>query len=480
MSVSLHRPGSGPTLLPHQVEATERLFRSGRPGGRCLLILPPRLGKTVASVRAAELLGKERILVIAPMSMLGTWATEIEKWDRRQLPLKIAHPAWEDVNPLRIAGWTITNYDSVRRAYKPQGKNNRGGVWPNDWDLIIFDESIIVKNRSAQISSIAKRLVDDNRQAVVWMLSGNPAARYLDELWMQLAILDPKTYQQGYWKGFTHKYCLTIQDMWKEQVVGDQPDGARRMLEDFKHLVYTPNDVPGLTELRKRVENVPLIDVQLKMYLEMEEEFLTYLDGQDNDALLAPNTLAQAIRLMQLVSNPAIIGGPSFAVKWRTAVRLLEGHLSWPVVIWCTFRKSVQLLEDYLQHRGRVASLTGGTSGPDRTRIVDDFQSGKIDLLLAHPAVGRFGLNLSNANSVLKLERTWNADYDYQSDFRVRHLYRTRPVEVVDVLAVIERKGKALPTIDTAIYHLLQSHTGSSEALTAGRLKQAMRIEREY
>lgn len=467
-------------LLPHQHATVEHLGNHIDFGARQLIPLPPRMGKTVSTVTAAAQYGIEHILVLAPLTSLDTWQKEIPKWDGRNLPIRTFHAAGGDPVPPHTHGWWLCNYDSLRKGYKVGAKNdkdNRGGWkvfprgnFPTGWQLIIVDESILVKSRGSQISAIVRKLVLENPHAIVWMLSGNPASRWLDDLYMQLSILDKRIYHRGYWR-FAQEYCEVVEDIWGKHIIGDQPDGAARLLRDFSYLYWTPPDLPPLNELRIRTINVELGPEQRRMYIEMEEEFLARLSEVEDDVVLAPNVLAQAVRLSQILSNPALIGGESQATKWREAFHQLD-MLPKPIVMWCQFKETVRRFSEHAGQFYRLGTLTGDSSREDRNRTVQDFQDGCIDVLLAHPAVGRFSLNLSNANSVIVLERSWNADHMYQAEFRVRHLQRTMPVQQLELLATVKKRGEQAATFDHAIYSILQSRHDRSRAITAGDIRR--------
>jgi SNF2 family DNA or RNA helicase len=199
----------------------------------------------------------------------------------------------------------------------------------------------------------------------------------------------------------------------------------------------------------------------------MENDFVVGLEDGSN--LLAPNTLAQLIRLVQLASNPALVGGKDVSAKITALKDMLEYEIG-PFIVWVNFIKTAEYLEKYLQDAEyKVAKLTGATKSEDRQTIVDKFQAGQLDVLVANPQVGRFGLTLTAARTVVYLERTHDGDAYYQSLYQVKRIGTKYSPHVIHLIA--ERKGGG-HTVDFVIGKVLEARKDSVLALTSGELKK--------
>lgn len=75
----------------------------------------------------------------------------------------------------------------------------------------------------------------------------------------------------------------------------------------------------------------------------------------------------------------------------------------------------------------RVATYTGKTSNAKRDKMVDDFQAGKIDVMIINKA-GNKGMNLTRASYVLFAERYWNASDEEQAEDRAHRATSKNPV----------------------------------------------------
>jgi SNF2 family DNA or RNA helicase len=456
-------PDTGPSLMLHQEDCTQHLVKRSSPGEGTLVAMGARLGKSVSTVEAAYRTGKKRILVVSPVTIIDGWVEEVHKWWRGgEMPIRKAHGQI----PSDTLGWTFTNYETLRGKLEQVSAQRYLLHWLDGWDLIVFDESVKIKSRKAQNTHAAECLVRQNPQATIWLLSANPAPKDLSDLWTQLQLVDPLTAGASFWR-FAARYCFVEQDQWGTKVTGNQPGAEEQIYADFGGAIWRPdpNRVPTLTPIQVEVKEVELTGDQLRVYTEMEGYFKALLDQQTGDTLLAPNTMVQGIRLMQLASNPALVGGLPVAAKWRYMLERLE-MATWeePTIIWTAFKETVKQLGEAMRKRGwSVAELTGDTSQKKRTEVRHAFQNGEVDVLLAHPGVGKFGLNLSAANSVVWLEKSWPADDYYQASFRARHLHKHSTVHQLELLAL----ANGQPTIDHAVHNLLKSRVTSTRKLTA-------------
>jgi len=189
--------------------------------------------------------------------------------------------------------------------------------------------------------------------------------------------------------------------------------------------------------------------------------------------VLAPNMLVQMLRLIQIASNPLLIGGKDDSNKWKAAVEMLEYEQS-PTIIWTAFIPTAQQMNLLLEKKGyRVAKLTGATAQADRQVIVDQFQNGGLDVVVAHPMVGKYGLDLYNARTVIYLERTHDGDSYYQSLNRVRHIEAKTSPHIVNLLSTRpENKGG---TIDNVIDQVLRTKREDVLKLTTGNLRNLLK-----
>lgn len=427
-----------PALLPHQPAAIRWLASRDRG----LLALSPGLGKTIVAIRAAQLRRLQPLTVVCPLSLLTTWQRELARW-------------WPDC----VA--QLITYDRFRTAGLPAGTRH-----------VIFDESVLLKNREAQRTKRAALAKTQKPLRTIWMLSGSPTTRYHDDLWAQLHILDRKKYA-SYWT-FARRYCLIKDSVWGSSVAGNVPRAERMLQRECRDELYSYSYADLAREFPEHAipewdfENrrVPLAPEHWKLYAQMQQDFLAQLP--DGSKVLAPNALAQFVHLLQLATGPgALYTDP---IPWNNrggkvsaALDLLD-QLPQPVLYWTNFINTAQLLGDKL----KCPVLTGNTRPADRTAATDALQSGKLKALVLHPGVARFGLTLTAARSAIYVERSFNGDDYYQSLHRLRRIGTTEPPRVVHLIAT---GPEGQPTVDASVHKVLDYRKRATLRLTTDLIR---------
>jgi hypothetical protein len=461
-------------LFDYQQEAIAHMLASKR----TMLLLAPGLGKTACLASATGFLGGVHI-IIAPLTLLLKWKREICKWANAK-PENVAiwhgtRDNWEMPTPDENGrAWVITNPETATRQLvrelprkTEKSKLKMEPIFDmSGFTSVSMDESILVKNRKAKRSVMLFTLMKGREYG--WLLSGNPASRFYDDLWHQLHILYPQRFS-SYWK-FAGMYCELESNQWGMSIVANKRDAYQMILQDCDDIIFarSQDDVLDLPDWLFDDVHVPMSEAQYKPYRQMEDLFWAELPESD-EIVLAPNVLAQLTRLIQLASNPALLGGASHSAKMDALEELLEFE-EFPMVIWTTFIETANIARDMLEKRGlTVGVLTGQTKREERDEIVVNFEAGKVDVIIAHPEVGKFGLDLVKARTAIYLERSFKGDDYFQSLHRVRRIGTTQSPHVIHLIAT-SPKGQA--TVDNAIHHVLDYRTDQSMKLTSGLMRE--------
>lgn len=466
-------------LFDYQREAVSFMLEKDR----ALLGLAPGLGKTLCSIVAAHEHGGI-VLVVAPLSLLATWRKEIRKWVG--VPVAIWHGDPANWDKLELdadgRGWIITNYETVTGKLMKR---------PDDyaelrWDKVVFtpkykfdkistlivDETVLLKNRKAQRSQAIRSLAPYFKR--VYLLSGAPTAKFYDDMWAQVNALYPKRFS-SYWK-FARAYCIIDSNQWGMRIVANYPDADVQIQSDLADLYFArTQDVLDLPEWIFEQVEVTLGDEQWKTYRQMQEEFVANLPD-DQGKVLSTSILAQMTRLIQIASNPFLIAGEGLdhAAKWQAVLDMLD-WVELPLIIWTEYIATAKQMQGELSQRGhRVGILTGETQPWDRERTVGMFQDGELDVIVAHPAVGKFGFTLTRARTAIYLERGFNGDNYYQSLHRFRRI-GTEHSPVVYHMMAAGPKGET--TIDHVIDKVLDFKRTSALKITSGIVRSVLRGE---
>jgi len=254
-------------LFPYQKEAVQFCLKTKK----CLLGMAPGTGKSATAIFAANELDCDRVLVIAPLTLTYTWRNQIKQWINEDAVIWHGNvDRWESFNK-----WVITNYETVTR--------NMQDILNQGFKVVIMDESILVKNRHAKRSQAMK--IIGKSCDYLWLLSGSPITKFLDDMWMQLNILDPKRFS-SYWR-FAENYCLIEKNYWGTAIAGNQEDAFDRLKLDISDIYHhvALDDVLDIPDWIFDNIEVPMSSVQYKLYLQMEKEFVA--DLPDGDQVLS-------------------------------------------------------------------------------------------------------------------------------------------------------------------------------------------------
>jgi len=390
------------------------------------------------------------------LTLVRNWKNEIMKWAGAKED-EISFWYKSTGQPTR---WIITNYNTAVTL--------KDVLKSLPFDAMIIDESVLIKNRKAQRSKAICEVTSNCSN--VWMLSGAPITKFYDDMWSQLHCLDPKRFS-SYW-AFVKRYCEWRQNPWGGiDILANKPDADMRLKQDLADIYFarTQDQVLNLPPWIFDDTEITMSKEQERLYNQMEAEFIADLQDEDNNQLIANNVLTQLLRLIQFASNPWLVGGRDDSPKWESVPEILE-YEKLPALIWTSFILTAETVAERLSAaKLRVASLTGKTAEKDRQPIVDRLQRGDLDVIVAHPGVGKFGLTLTAAHTALYLERNFIGDDYFQSLHRVRRIGTTESPHIIHLLSV---RQNGAPTVDHVIAKVLEYRRDSNFKLTTGILRE--------
>lgn len=440
-------------LFEFQRQAVE--YAVSAPHG-VLLNISPGLGKTVIAITAARCLEAGHSLIVAPASLLRTWAREIAKW-APGATVEIAHGE----RPTRATAFTVTTYDMLVKH------PDWFSVRKFRWDFLIVDESVLVKNRSTRrYQAVANLRGQADR---VCLLSGNPITRFADDLWTQMHVAYPRAFP-SYWR-FSRRFCVFEDNIWAktgETIVGTRE--SRDVTWELGDMMLTVNQedvLPELPEYLYETVDVELGTRQARLYGQMLRDFLIELD---TGTLEADNRLAQLIRLQQITSGLANIegaGGQSAKADALLDLVLAQAY-RFPMLVWTHWRGGAEHVTRLLRRAQINAEWVSGSDAPNvRDAKIEAYKAGHTDVLVLSIGVGKFGHTLTNTRTVVYLDKTWAADDYVQSLRRVRRIgLKERPVLVT---------LRAPSTVDDLVEMNLAGKMPSIAKVTNSQLKELLK-----
>lgn len=401
-------------------------------------------GKTVSLIAAFDLLVEHNtadvLLVIAPKSMVGEWASEIAKFTAGLYRVETLEGSRSAKSRQLGSGADVfvCNYETALSS----GDDLRL-MCRRKRTVVAVDESFNVKNPQAQRTAAAVELREWCVRAFV--LCGTPAPNRPDDIVAQVTFVD-------HGRAFSHAR------------LPDEADARRAAIAGVldRDVVFTRNlkgvvlpDLPGRTFTELSIELEPR---QRAIYDSVAAELIDELAAADDAEFAARYThfLARRATLLRACSDPAGVD-PSFEgtpAKITALDTLLSGWVDAgeKVVVWSFYRATLNLLEGRYSHYG-VARVDGSVSDvAARREAVRSFQQDATTrVFIGNPAAAGAGITLHRAAVSVYESMSNQAAHYLQSLDRTHRRGQTRDVEYVTLLSAdsLERreferlKGKA-------------------------------------
>ena len=387
-----------------------------------------------------------KVLVIAPLRVAeDTWSRETRKWDHlKDLGIaKILGSQKERIAALKQSAdiWVI-NRENVEWLVRQCGNN-----WP--FDMVVVDELSSFKSSKARrfralrkVRPMIKRIVG---------LTGTPAPNGLLDLWAQVYLLDLGERLGKTVTGYRERYFnpgkrnRTVIYSWALK-----PEAEKTIHQKLSDLCVSMRAEDWL-ELPERVDRVvPVIlpPAAKKQYQKLEKELLLPLANSDVTA----NTAAVLSNKLLQMANGAVYDENGeiqhiHDAKMGALEDILEAANGKSVLIFYAYRHDLE----------RLRKLEGART-LDTVEDIEKWNSGKIPILLAHPASAGHGLNLqAGGNIIVWFGLTWSLEQYQQANARLHRQGQEHGVLVHHLVA----EG----TIDETVMSVLGSKATGQNAL---------------
>lgn len=442
-------------FIPHdyQRRAIEKILTTPA----CGMFLEMGLGKTVIALTAAKLLIYDRfaifrVLVIAPLKVAeDTWSREAQKWDHLQ-DLKIA----------KILGSATQRKAAAESEADIYVVNRENVVWltklfPGDmwrWDMVIIDELSSFKSNQAERFKAMRRIRPHIDRIVG--LTGTPNPNGYMDLWAQIFLLDQGErlertigrYRQLYFRPGKGNGYVTYE--WRLL-----PEADKVIQKKISDIVVSMRAEDYLN-LPERIENdvrIILPPAVLRKYRKMERDRLLELDNEET--ITATNAAAVMGKLLQMTGGASYNDDGGFSVFHSEKIRALQDIIDTagsPVLVFYGYRhERERLLEAMAKLDPRELQSEDDIS---------DWNSGKIRILIAHPASVGYGLNLQAGGHVIVwYSLPWSLELYQQANARLHRQGQTKAVVINHLIAV--------GTVDEQVISSLQKKDTGQAALMA-------------
>lgn len=448
-------------LFPHQRAGVDFLAKARR----ALLADEPGLGKTAQAIRALKRLadsGEEVFpaLIVCPNTLKKNWEREFDKWwpgvNVSVINGSAAQrkKAFEDDAQVYVINWEslrthskLSKYGSIALArcedcggHDSKITPTRCEVHPRELNLIDFKAVIadeIHRSKDPKSKQTRALWAATDKADIRYALTGTPIANDVVDLWPILHWLDPKEWPSK--TKWIDRYVNTMMNAFGGMmVIGLKPamtDEFYAGINPRMRRMLKAKVLPWLPAVLNERRDVEMGAKQAKAYKQMMENMIALLERDETEeysgeAVVAPNPLTQALRLLQFASSYAqieltetgeekiILSDPSCKVD-ALIDDMKSGDFGDDSVAVCAVsRQLIDILSARLTKEGVPHGLiTGTVSAEDRQKAIDDFQAGKTKWILFTAQAGGVGVTLTAARRLVMLQRPWSlVDYKQALD----------------------------------------------------------------
>jgi SNF2 family DNA or RNA helicase len=408
--------------------------------GSSLVLNEPRTGKTPTMIKVMAALNKRRNIVICPSSLVLNWAKEFKQW-------------YPEIEVYAING---TFGKRVKLYVDYMNKTHKGkkcvliiskDTWKNDlpkvdifddvkpFDVAIVDEAHFLRNwKSAQSKAIFELKAN-----IKYALTGTPAVKHGSDVYGLLHFINPDAFP-SYWQ-FTDRYWNILDNGWGKDLGGAKGFREKELLAlmNINSVQRKRKDVmKWLPDQTRQTIAVELEKKQLKLYDQMFDTFIaTDSEGDTLHEVDTMNKLNQLLRLRQLCLDPRLLDFDVVGAKTTALLDFADG-MKEPFVVMTMFSSYFDLVIPDLEKLGkRVSVIDGKVPKQVRTQIVEQFQRGEIDILLANIIAAGTGLTLDRADTIVFVDKAFNPADNEQAEDRIVPTTKERyhPINIISFIA---------------------------------------------
>jgi len=429
----------------------------------CGVFLDMGLGKTISTLTAIEELKYDycevnTVLVIAPKRVAETvWEEEAKKWDHTK------HLTFS-----KIIGTERQRLAAIKKKADVYIISRDNIAWlcslfaaKLPYDMLVIDElSSFKAHQTQRFKSL--RLARPWFKRVVG-LTGTPAPNGLINLWSQMYLIDrgerlEKTitaYRSRYFRpGASNGYVVYSYNILPE---------SEKLIQDRIKDICISMRAEDYLEMPERIDNfvrVVMPDNLYEIYKKFEEENVITLANEIKEGTTtvnAVNAAALSNKLLQFANgamydeNKNVV--PVHDLKLEALKEIIEAADGKPVLVAWTYQFDRDRIINYFRNLKPRELKTA--------QDINDWNAGKVQLMLAHPASAGHGINLqAGGNIIVWYGLTWSLELYQQFNarlYRQGQKQRTIIHHIVASKTEDENVVKALKSKDKAQNNLMNS-----------------------
>ncbi|MCK9327783.1 MAG: DEAD/DEAH box helicase, partial [Bacteroidales bacterium] len=363
----------------HQQNAYEKLQTNLREKPGFALFMDMGTGKSKVVIDYLNNSENNMILILCPKTVAGVWPREFRKHAvdnyrifnlsgltkrKRESELKRIDQEKNRGNKVVV----ILNYES---AYRDPFK-----LWSykQKFDLLILDESHKIKAPGGKASRYCATLTQKHSAKNI-LLTGTPLPHSPQDIYAQFRAMNPGIFGFSVTR-FRNKYSHQWGQYQSQRTWFTEGEYTKKIHNNSYQV--KASEALDLPEAIHEDIDIILPAKAKKMYKELEEEFIVWLDnGQE---VTAANALVKLLRLQQLTGGFVHSEDKTYKIHDEKIEAVLEiiDDISEPVVIFTKFRAELDTLRKELENKkykvkelsGRHSDLGEGATYPENCDVL--------------------------------------------------------------------------------------------------------------
>jgi len=455
------------TPYRHQQEAAEFALAQLKVGGGAALLMEMGTGKTLTSIAVIGTLWQQkrirRLLIVAPLSIVGVWEEEMRKFADYEYALVILQGTIaRKADTIRHMTGTaalqvlVVNYESAWRLEKELL------AWRPD--MIVCDEGHRIKTHNAKASKSLHELAKVAKYRL--LLTGTVITNKPLDVFSQYKFTDPKVYGSSFYL-FRNKFFDMVGYGLHTPVMKKSMESE--FIRRLHSIAYraTKAECLDLPEATDAVQYVDLEPDAQRIYRQLAKDGYAELSaaiGQETGYILANNILNQLLRLSQMTGG--FVKGEDqermtqvSRAKLNALSDLIDSaeNDGRKIVVIARFIPEIHAMEEMLRKKGlRYSAIYGDVK--DRMDQVTAFQKDPdVRVFIGQIATAGLGITLTAATTMVFYSLNYSmSDYE-QTKGRIHRLSQERRCTYIHLIV----RG----TIDEKIMATLQAKADVAKAL---------------
>lgn len=442
---------------------------------RGLVLAGMGTGKTPSTLDALAdllLLGEvSNILVLAPKRVaLSTWPGEVRKFtnlSHLDMAVAVGDAASRRAALARRAQITVCTYDLI-----PWLDEVLGGDW--FFDMIVCDEVSKLKGLrvslqrsktgklflngqgSVRAKTLAKYALGKTKRFIG--LTGTPAPNGIEDLWGQVFFVDMGRRLGTNFNAYVDRFFQRVPGGDGYTQIRPLKHAQAEVESLIKDITITieAKDYFDLPPLVENIIKVNLPNSARKMYLDMEKKMFTEIAGHEIEAFSAA---AKSVKCLQIASGAAYTDDSGaweevHDAKLDALDSIIEEANGMPVLVAYQFKSDLaRILKRFKQARALSQD----------PKMVDEWNDGRIPVLVVHPASAGHGLSLQHGSNILAFFSTgWNLENDQQV---IERIGPTRQAQSGYNRSVFVHRIVAEDTLEEVVVERLKSKASVQDSL---------------